>query len=239
MKKLILGLSFILLVACAPRHSHNMVAEPDSDGLMYGSVVESNIVLDAGQFEDSKIKVNIRNTSGDSALNIRHLRKQIENSLRDKGYEVVRGKDFTIKYDVNVTYSGHIRQDMSTSYAFLGGAAGGIAGYNTNDNAGTAIGVLAGATLGAILGSYVTDDTYITVTNVTIAVLDNRFGKKKKKITFNSSPALQEEERSGIQRFKEVLRNKVAVYAGGRNVTQSMIIGGVKDRLLSILVDMI
>jgi hypothetical protein len=101
------------------------------------------------------------------------------------------------------------------------------------------IGLVAGATLGAIAGSYVTDDTYIVVAKVNIGILDQKSGKTVKTISFSSSPKLQEEEDDGFKRFREVANTKVAVYAGGRNVSQAEVVKEVRDRLIRIVSDII
>jgi hypothetical protein len=97
---------------------------------------------------------------------------------------------------------------------------------------------LAGATIGAIAGSYVTDDTYIIISRVTIGIID-RTNNHKKTVTFSSSTKLQEEEYSGITAFEKVMTTRVAVFAGGRIVKQAEIVQGVKRRLQSIISDII
>lgn len=98
---------------------------------------------------------------------------------------------------------------------------------------------LVGATLGAIAGSYMRDETYIVITEVTIAIADQNRGTTKKTVTFSSSPPLQEERRSSIKPFEAILRTKVAVYAGGRNIPQNRIAGEVRGRLARIVADAI
>ena len=132
-----------LLAACQSGQSRlNMVTDPGT-GLKYGSVVEKSVFIDADQFENNAIKVTIRNTSGDLAFDVRGFRADLERSYADKGFKPTRD-DFGIKLDLNVVYSGHIREDMSAQYGFLGAAAGGIAGYRSPARAGTAIGVRTG-----------------------------------------------------------------------------------------------
>jgi hypothetical protein len=99
--------------------------------------------------------------------------------------------------------------------------------------------MVAGATLGAIVGSYARDDTYITVVEVTVAIADQYRGSTKKTVTFSASPPLQEAPRSSIKPFEDILRTKVAVYAGGRNVSQAQIIAGVRERMARIVADAI
>lgn len=217
----------------------NMVADPAS-GLRYGSVIEKSIFVDPEQFEDDRIKVTIRNTSGDTALDVHDLKSGLERAYGSKGYDPV-DRDFGLKLDLNVVYSGHIQRDMSTKYGFLGAAAGGIAGYRSSTRAGTAIGVLAGATLGSIIGATQTVDTYIVVAEVALGVRDGGGGKagNSKTVVFGSSPKKQETRKRAFKPFRGVIRTKVAVYGGGRNVTQAQIIGEVRRRLIRIVGDVI
>jgi hypothetical protein len=228
-----------VLVACQSNQSRlNMVTAPGT-GLQYGSAIEKSIFVDADQFENNAIKVSIRNTSGDPAFDVHGFRSNLERSYADKGFKPTRS-DFGIKLDLNVVYSGHIREDMSAQYGFLGAAAGGIAGYRSSTRAGTATGVLAGATIGAIIGGTQTRDTYITISEVAIGFAESKgVGQTSKSVTFGSSPKLQEERKSGFKPFRGVLRTRVAVYGGGRNVSQQQIAEEVKRRLIRIVADMI
>lgn len=237
---IILVAVFCLLLGsgCAPSKRFGMIEDPKT-GLQYGSVIERSFFLDSSQFENDSIKVSARNVSGDINYNIRSFEKILENAFISKGYSKSEQSNFGIKFDVIIEYSGHVQQNMSDTYGFLGAAAGGVTGYRSGARAGTAIGVLGGATLGAIAGSYVTDDTYIIVARVNIGII-KRLGSHKKQITFSSSPNLQNEESSdGITSFDEVLSTRLSVFAGGRSVRQVEIVEGVKDRLLTIITDII
>lgn len=233
------GIAVTLLAACQSTQSRlNMVTDPGT-GLQYGSAIEKSIFVDADQFENSAIKVSIRNTSGDPAFDVHGFRTELERSYEDKGFKPTR-TDFGIKLDLNVVYSGHIREDLSAQYGFLGAAAGGIAGYRSRARAGTAIGVLAGATIGAILGSTQTRDTYITISEVAVGFAESKgVGETSKSVTFGSSAKLQEERKSGFKPFRGVLRTRVAVYGGGSNVSQQQIADAVRRRLIRIVADMI
>ena len=215
-----------------------MIKDP-STGIQYGSIIERSFFIDSSQFENDQIKISARNVSGDYNYNIRSFISQLNSAFTEKGYTFGNPKEFGIKFDVTVEYSGHIQKNMATQYGFLGGAAGGIAGYRSKARAGEAIGILTGASLGAIAGSYVTDDTYITIVKVTVGIM-NRVKNSKKSVTFSSSPELQDEtDVLGVNYFRDVKTTKIAVFAGGRNVNHSEVVQGVKDRLLSIVSDII
>lgn len=216
----------------------NMVEQPGT-GLAYGSVIEKAMFVDADQFENHRIKVTTRNTSGDLAFDLGSLTGQLEQAYAAKGYEPATS-DHGIRLDVNVLYSGHIQRDMAAQYGFLGGAAGGIAGYRSSATAGTAIGILAGATIGSILGSTQTDDTYIVIAEVTLGVADPRsVTGATKTVIFDSSPDLQPERSGGVRQYRSTDRTRIAVYGGGRNTAQSAVAGEVKQRLIRITADVI
>lgn len=227
------------LAGCADAPRMGMVRDAQT-GLQFGSQIERNLFMDSSQFKNRAIKVTTRNVSGDQAYQLSTFNNDLNNAFSRKGYVPTTADSFGIKLDLNVLYSGHVQQNMATQFAFLGGAAGGIAGYRSD--AGTATGILVGATLGSILGSYVTDDTYIIVAEVSFGVTDSIGDAQldKKTITFGSSPKLQEESiPRNFKPFREVLRTKIAVFAGGRNVSQQQIAEQVKRRLISIVSDAI
>jgi len=215
-----------------------MIEDPET-GLQYGSIVERNIFIDPSQLENRRIKVSIRNISGDQAFNLSSFLNTIESAYAAKGYIPVKNDDFGIRLDVNVLYSGRIRNDMKNEFTFLGASAGGIAGYRSDASAGTAIGILSGATLGAILGSYVTEDTYIVIAEVNIGIVTPESGESKTTIVFSSSKFEEHHERTGFKQFSGRLSTRIAAYAGGRNVKQSQVAAGVCQRLSHILADII
>ena len=232
-----------LLAGCAPPTRLGMVKDPQT-GLMFGSQIERNFVTDATFYKNRKIKVRIRNTSGDTAFGLRQFTEKLRAAYAANGYEPTNDDDFGLLVDVNVRYSGQVQTNLAAEFAFLGGVGGGIAGYRSNTTAGTAIGVAAGATLGSIIGSFITDDTYIIVADVTFGVIKTS-KKSKKRITFSRSAKLKniddpdEEEKVVLSGFKKAYSTGVAVFAGGRNVPQVRIAGEVRQRIIRIVSDFI
>lgn len=228
-----------------PTTRMGMVKKEDSSGLMIGSTVERNIVTDASFHKNKKVKVRIRNTSGDTAFDLHGFRSQLERAYGNIGFAPTADDDFGILIDINVRYSGQIQTNMSTEYGFLGGVSGGLAGASigtTRTDIG--IGAVSGATLGSIIGSYVTDDTYIIVTSVTIAtVVDRSTRKPSKTVTFSRSRQTDEEQEEDKTRSKRRLKRSVqtgvAVYAGGRNAPQSDISSMVRERIARIVSNII
>lgn len=232
----------LLIAGCvgAPTSRLGMVKD-SSSGLMIGSTVEKSIVTDSSFHKNKKIKVRIRNTSGDTAFDMYGFRGQVERAYENIGFEPSNDDDFGILVDVNVRYSGQIQTNMAAEYGFLGASAGGLAGAaRGTGSTDVGIGVVSGATIGSIVGSFVTDDTYIIVTDVTVAtVRDRTTTKPAKTITFSRSPKTdeeKEEDRNSSKRgLKNSVRTGVAVYAGGRNTSQAEIAGMVRQRIARIV----
>jgi hypothetical protein len=226
-----------VLAACDSPARHGMVKDPQT-GLQFGAVVENNLFVDAAQLKNRKIKVSTRNTSGDAAFDMGAFAERLRASYAGKGYQATEADDFGIRLDLNVVHSGQIQENHALEYAFLGAAAGGIAGHRSNARSGTAIGASSGLALGAILGSYDTDDTFIVVAEVAVGLIDSRTGVVERSVTFSRSPRLEERE-TDLRPFREVARTRIAVFAGGRNVSQAEIADAVRQRLARIVGDII
>ena len=227
------------LAACAPRQHGGMVVDPES-GLQYGAVIERNLMVDASQFADRRLKLRLRNSSGDVVFDLAGLRQALEGAYHAKGYAPGSDDAFGLLLDVNLLYSGQTSETLATQYGFLGAAAGGIGGRYSGIDSGTTTGTVAGAALGAVLGSYVSDDTYIVVAEVTLAVPDERSGQSERVIQFGvDDDAESRSENTGRRRFDETLGTRIAVYAGGRNTAQAEIVAEVRRRLAHILADVI
>jgi len=218
-----------------------MVVDPET-GLQMGSMIEKNLVMDPSQLADRRIKINIRNTSGDPAFDLSGARSEIEQSFSRKGYEIAQGNEFALLFDINVRYSGQASKDKAAQFGLLGAAGGGLGAWERSRSAtGTAAGVIAGATIGAIIGSYVRDETYLVVADVVIGVMDRARGSTTKTIVFDSSPQMKTdaEQRSGLRPFSQQMSTGIAVYAGGRNINQGHVAQGVRQRFTRIVSDVI
>ncbi|WP_419787796.1 complement resistance protein TraT [Pseudodesulfovibrio sp.] len=240
----ILALPFILQGCLASNSRMGMVQA--EDGLMYGSAMSNQFIVDSSLFVNNKIKLRIRNTSGDPSFDLYGFRRQLENAYRELGYEPVNTNDFGILLDINVTYSGQVQQDMSTKYAFAGGALGGTAGAYDPVSEGKGreaiakggAGLVAGATLGYILGSYVTDDTYVIASDISFATVAPREESDGTTIVFGKDEKIKR-KKNNFRGFRQRETLRMLVYAGGRNVSQSEIVTGVRDRMVRILRDVI
>lgn len=232
----------------SPPARMGMVKDPGT-GLQFGSVVENNIVTDSAFFTDKRIKVRTRNTSGDPAFDLNGFDGLLKASYQGKGFEPTNGDDFGLLVDVNVMYSGQVQTNLAKEYAFLGATAGALTAIGTGPGSGLAVasGTVAGATLGSIIGSYVTDDTYIIVAEVTVGVPRMVRRVPAQAVTFSRSPLPYEdederrerEERRQARGLKDSRTTQVAVFAGGRNTPQAAIADQVRQRFARILSDVI
>jgi len=249
MRWLAAGALAVFLGGCASQVPTRlgMVKDP-ATGLQFGSVVDNTIITDASFHKNRKIKVRVRNTSGDTAFDLRDLAGRLGAALAANGYEPTADDDFGLLVDLNVVYSGQVQSSLATEYALLGAAGGGVTGAAAGGGrVGTAAGVLAGATFGHIVGSYATEDTYIIVAEVTFAIVKEPLTRPSKTIVFSRSPTpgedederrRKEEERS-IRGLGKTFTSNVSVFAGGTNTPQSRIAEEVRQRLIRIVGDII
>ncbi len=236
------------LAGCITTHQQElrMVRDPGS-GLAYGSTTRGSVVTDAAFFENKRIKIKIRNTSGDVAFDLHEFRRRLEDSYRAKGYEPTSGDDFGLILDVNVVFSGMIQDDLRRDFGFLGAAWGGsygalkgaASGRPSGREAGATAGMAAGAAIGSILGSYVRENTYIMITRLTFGVRKKKSGTRRK-ITFSRSLKIERDEERDHDGFRKAFDFDVAVYGGaGINVAQSQVAGEVRRRIIRIVSDAI
>lgn len=237
----------LALGACQASNRLGMVEEPQS-GVLIGSAVEHNMFLDPAQFGNRTIKVTMRNTSGDPAFDLGDLRSRLEAAYAAKGFAPTDGDDYGLRLDVNVLASGRLREDKAREVGLIGAVSGGAAGYETGRRGGsvstvggTALGIVAGATAGQVLGSFVTDDTYFVTVDVSLGVTDAKAGATGRTILFSRSSRPRERDATdrAYTPFRHKAQNRIAVYAGGRNVGQAAVVSPVRERLVRILSDII
>ena len=237
-----------LLTGCITLHQQEfrMVRDPGT-GLAYGSTTRGSVVTDSAFYENNRIKIKIRNTSGDAAFDLHEFRRRLEDSYRSKGYEPTNGNDFGLLLDANVVYSGMIQDDLRSDFGFLGAAwgasygaiKGGQSGLPSGREAGATAGAAMGAAIGAILGSYVRENTYIMITRLTFGVRKKQ-GATRRKITFSRSLKIERDPERNYDGLRKAFDFDVAVYGGaGINVEQSQVVGEVRRRIIRIVSDAI
>lgn len=240
-------LAALALAACQSPSRLGLVEEPRT-GVLIGSAVEHSLFVDPAQFGNRTIKVTIRNTSGDPAFDLGNLRSRLEAAYAAKGFTPTDGDDYGIRLDVNVLASGRLREDKAREFGLIGAASGGAAGYevgrrgeSVSSVGGAVLGVVAGATAGQVIGSFVTDDTYFVRADVRLGVTDAKAGGTGRTILFSRSPRPRERDTTNrvYTPFRYQFANRVAVYAGGRNIGQAAVVAPVRERLVRILADII
>lgn len=230
------------LAACVPQQSRlGMVTDPGT-GLMYGSTIEHNLVADPSFYNNRKLKIRARNTSGDIAFDLSSFTRTLANQYATKGFTPTDADDFGLLLDVNVLYSGHIQSNYAVQFGFLGATAGGAYGERGGRTMGPLVGTVAGATVGALAGAYVSEDTYMIVADITFGVI-KKARTSQKRVSFSRSEKIKnvddpdEEEQVYNRGFKKSYSTQLAVYAGGRNVAQAEIAEGVRQRIARVLGD--
>lgn len=233
-----LAAAALLLAACAPQPRGGMVLDPGT-GLQIGAHVERNLLVDAAQFPDRRIRLRLRNASGDPAYDLAALRPRLAAAYAAKGYEVVDGDAYAALVDVNLLYSGQYAETLRDEFGFLGGAAGGLAGAAARGTpVAVGAGLLSGVALGAIAGSHLRDDTYVVVAEFVLATPARAAPRHEKTVSFGRGRG-EVSATPAFRPFREAAGTRIAVYAGGRNLSQARIAMPVRERLAAILADII
>lgn len=233
------------LAACRRDNREDMVLDPKT-GRMYGMRSDATLFTDPTMYPNRRLKLTLRNMSGDAAWDLDSTREMLYRGFTSKGYERSDGSDFGLKLDLNVIRSQQFDRSMTNEYGFLGTAGGGLAGAAAGgalDGAGGAgvgagAGMASGAALGALAGYFSTDSIYVVITEAVFAVRRNA-SKPRRVVTFDGSPRVEEWEESGYGSFHRVHRVQIANYGGGRGVAQSEIAEDIRGRQIRSLISLI
>ena len=237
----------LALAACnsAQPNKYHLV-EDETTGFSYGAAKSGEFIADPAMFRNSKLKLRIRNTTGDTSLDLYEFREQLEEAYSAVGYEITDGKDFGILLDINVLYFGQVTEMLPREYTFLASGAGSLGGAiigSQNGGAqgamiGMAAGSLVGATIGEILRSYATDETFSIVSSVTLATVVPEHVDDETTISFVTGKKIRE-KKTNFKGFRSRDSLMLGVYAGGRSAEKSDVIEEVRTRYLRILKDII
>ncbi len=231
--------ALVLMTGCRTKQRMGMVRDQNT-GLLYGSMTSSNFVIDPSQFDTPVLKLTIRNTSGDPAINLKALRNSLEAAYRDKGYKIVKTGKYSMHLDINLRYSGQISQNMVDEISLWGGAGGAYAGASIGQTIDSVVlGSASGAAIGTIIGQYTTQDTYIMKADVVLGIVDKYAKKRRYVVQFEDTQIKWDDEDDGFTSYRSRERIQAAVYAGGNNTPQSKIVRGVTLRFKGILQDII
>jgi Enterobacterial TraT complement resistance protein len=233
------------LTGCQRRNKGELVVDAKTDR-MYGMRSDASVFVDPALYPNRRLKLTLRNMSGDPVWDLDGTREQLYQGYLAKGYERSDGNDFGVKVDLNVVRSKQFDSDMMAQFAFLGTAAGGIsggiagsvAGGTPGGLAGGGIGMAAGSTLGALVGYFTVDNIYVVITEATFAVRRDA-AKPRRVVTFDGSPRIDEWEESGFGSFHKVQRVMIANYGGGRMVSQADMAEDIRQRQIRSLISLI
>ena len=170
----------VSLAACRRNNRDDMVIDARTNR-MYGMRSDKTLFVDPSLYPNRRLKLTLRNMSGDPVWDLDATRETLYRGYVDKGYERSDGNDFGIKIDLNVIRSQQFDYDMTTQYGFLGAGAGaglgGVAGGVRDGASGVALGTAGGMAVGAALGTlavyFTTDSIYVVITEATFGVRRN------------------------------------------------------------------
>lgn len=240
MKVIALVVSTVLLLGCS-------TFEPAyKQGLQIGSVTSKNLFIDPSQFANRKVKLRLRNSSGDPSLDINKLKSVISNGLVSAGYEIV-DRDFGIVIDVNAYQLQAVATGNVRNNSGIGLVLGGVAGYEggrrpggITAGSGAILGAVAGYALEEIIRAQGEYATYLALCDVNIGVVRKEFTKKDRfMIGGNKIEHKEKDEEDTFTNFALRDTLKVAVYAGDRSAPKQATIDALVDRLGRIVANLI
>jgi hypothetical protein len=215
-------------------------------GFKIGSATSKTLFIDSSQFANRVVKLRIRNSSGDPAMDIGNIRNQIESGLRSAGYEI-SDKGFGIVVDINAYFMNTVANGRSRASNEIGALLGAVAGYEAtkrsggiSSGSGLILGAIAGATLQQVIRSSSEYDAYVAICDVNIGVIRQE-NRKKDVFTIggNKIEHQDDEERSTYEAFALRETVKVAVYAGDTRENSNSTISAIHDRLARIVANLI
>lgn len=215
-------------------------------GFKIGSATSKNLFIDSSQFSNRIVKLRIRNTSGDPALDIGTFRNQVESGLRSAGYEISE-KGFGIVIDVNAYYMNSVVDGRKRATNEIGALLGGVAGYEIakrpggiSVGSGLILGAIAGATLQEVIRSSNEYDTYLALCDVNIGVVRQE-NKNKDHFTIggNKIEHQEDDEKGTFDSFALRETVKVAVYAGDKRERTASTLHSIHERMARIIANMI
>lgn len=233
-----------VLAGCQRGSQDGMVVDAKTNR-MYGMRSDASLFTDPALYPNHRLKLSLRNMSGDPVWDLDDTREQLYQGYADKGYERSDGNDFGLKMDLNVIRSQQYDSDMMAQFSFLGSTAGAVAGIGAGAIvggtpgalSGAGFGMAVGASLATLAGYFTTDNIYVVVTEATFGIRRNAT-KPRRIVTFDGSPRLEDWE-EGRQGFTRTYRVVLANYGGGRDISQLEIADDIRKRQLKSLISLI
>lgn len=235
----LLALIGLALSACA--------SAPQHQGLLVGSVASKNLFFDASQFANRRVKLRLRNSSGDQQLDMSRLRTTIERGLRGAGYEIV-DTGFGILVDVNLYQVQSAAAARVRDNSALSTLLGGVVGYEiarqgrggVSSGGGAILGAIAGYKLEEVIRAHSAMTSYIALSDVNIGVVrrDSRSADSFV-IGGNKFEFKDESELSTFTNFALRDSVRIAVYAGDDYEKRSQTVDALLERLGRIVANII
>lgn len=231
---------FLMITACTS------LTPANQRGLQIGSATSKNLFVDASQFSNRTVKLRLRNSSGDPALDLTRLRGSIESGLQAAGYRI-DDRDFGIVMDVNAFQMQSISQARVRSGSGLGTLLGGVIGYETakrpggvSSGGGAILGAVAGATIEEVIRNYGEYSTYIALCDVNIGVLRKEY-KKNDRFVIGGNKIENKEPDEADTFTGFALRDtvRVAAYAGDEPERARHTVDALLDRLGRVVANLL
>ncbi len=211
-----------------------------------GSSVSRNVFIDPGQFGNRRVKVRMRNSSGEPGIDMAGMRSAVESGLRSAGYELAE-QGFGILVDANLHFMNSVAEGRRRAPNDVGFLLGGVAGYEIARNSGgirpgsgAIIGALAGATLQEVIRSSNDYDSYMAVCDVNIGVVRQQpTNKDTLVIGGNRFERERNEPDPTFESFAQRETLKVYVFAGGRREGRDYVLQAIQERLARIVANLI
>lgn len=236
---LALPLSGLLLSGCATAGSRD-------PGLQIGSTVSKSLFVEASQFGNRKVRLRLRNSSGDPSVDMTQLRAHVESGLRGAGYAMA-DEGAGIVMDANLYFMNTVatgRMQASNEVGFL---LGGVTGYELSKGkggmstgSGAILGAIAGATLQEVLRNRDERDSYLAICDVNIGVVRQQNTKRDSfVIGGNRFERDKDAPDPTFESFAMKDTVKVYVYAGDRRERRDGVISAIQGRLANVVANLL
>lgn len=237
MKKAFVSLlsSILVLVGCSGGPS-------TPKGIETGSAISGSFFADSSQFANSRVKLSIRDTSGDELLNIGRLKDQITGTLGARGYSEANADDeFGILIDVNTVRLSSVANAGGSQGSGLGTIIGGVLGMEVarkggevTQTSGIILGAIAGTAIESIIKDSGSDKTFVLVAEVNIGVrkLDESGNST---ISIGKSRFTQPQSESVYEAFAMSDKLVVVAYGGGRGFSKEEVLKRVEARIARVI----
>lgn len=238
-KAALVALSPLALAGCA-------AADHPEQNFRIGSVVSRNLFVDSSQFGNRRVKLRLRNSSGDPSMEMMRMRSDIEEGLRSAGYSIVE-RNFGLLIDANLYFMNTVATGRQRASNEVGALLGGVAGYEMakgrgglSAGSGVILGAVVGSTLLDVLRSHSEYDSYLAVCDVNIGVVRQQSTNRDSfVIGGNRFEREREHLNPTFESFAMRETVKVYVYAGDRRGRRDHVIWAIQDRMARVVANLV